>query len=141
MSGNSRPAWRKFHSWIAFDSDYLYLSGRCWDSAPPEEWTANEYRRDTNQLRQNDMFGAMIDTFHDRRNGFNFYTNPLGARAMYLYQGGRDTMFRIHGTNQPQSIGHAMSSGCVRMMNHDVIDLYSRVPVGTKVIVRQAVAL
>ncbi len=64
--------------------------------------------------------------------------NPLGARALYLYRGGRDTMFRIHGTNQPESIGRAMSSGCVRMLNHDVIDLYSRVGVGSKVVVIQA---
>ncbi|MEN3146727.1 L,D-transpeptidase [Neorhizobium sp. IRAMC:178] len=64
--------------------------------------------------------------------------NPLGARAMYLYRGGGDTHFRIHGTNQPESIGLAMSSGCIRMMNHDVIDLYSRVNVGAKVVVIQA---
>lgn len=64
-------------------------------------------------------------------------TNPLGARAMYLYRGGNDTMFRIHGTNQPWSIGQAMSSGCIRMMNHDVMDLYERVKPGTKVIVIQ----
>ena len=64
--------------------------------------------------------------------------NPLGARAIYLYQGGRDTMFRIHGTNQPWSIGEAMSSGCVRMMNHDVIDLYARVNAGGRVVVKQA---
>jgi len=64
--------------------------------------------------------------------------NPLGARALYLYRGGNDTMFRLHGTNQPQSIGHAMSSGCIRMLNHDIIDLYSRVPVGSKVVVLQA---
>ncbi|NKN37890.1 L,D-transpeptidase [Agrobacterium sp. a22-2] len=64
--------------------------------------------------------------------------NPLGARAIYLYRGGNDTMFRIHGTNQPQSIGLAMSSGCVRMMNHDVIDLYERVAVGGRVVVLQA---
>lgn len=64
--------------------------------------------------------------------------NPLGARAMYLYRGGNDTMFRLHGTNQPESIGHAMSSGCIRMMNHDVIDLYNRVQVGAKVVVIQA---
>lgn len=63
--------------------------------------------------------------------------NPLGARAMYLYRGGNDTHFRIHGTNQPESIGHAMSSGCIRMMNHDVVDLYSRVKVGDKVVVIQ----
>jgi lipoprotein-anchoring transpeptidase ErfK/SrfK len=61
--------------------------------------------------------------------------NPLGARAMYLYQGGRDTMYRIHGTNQPWSIGLNLSSGCIRMMNKDVEDLYSRVNIGTKVIV------
>ena len=64
--------------------------------------------------------------------------NPLGARALYLYRDGRDTMFRIHGTNQPQSIGHAMSSGCIRMLNHDVIDLYERVPTGSRVVVMQA---
>ncbi|PZM11904.1 L,D-transpeptidase [Rhizobium tubonense] len=62
-------------------------------------------------------------------------TNPLGARAMYLYQNGHDTAFRIHGTNQPWTIGLNLSSGCIRMMNRDVTDLYERVPVGTKVIV------
>ena len=64
--------------------------------------------------------------------------NPLGARAMYLFQGGRDTLYRIHGTNEPRSIGRAVSSGCVRMLNADVIDLYGRVPVGTKVVVLPA---
>jgi Uncharacterized protein conserved in bacteria len=64
--------------------------------------------------------------------------NPLGARALYLYRGGNDTMFRIHGTNQPWSIGQAMSSGCVRMMNQDIIDLYERAKVGGKVVVLQA---
>ena len=59
--------------------------------------------------------------------------NPLGARAMYLYKGGRDTIFRIHGTNAPWSIGSAVSSGCIRMRNEDVVDLYERVKVGTKV--------
>lgn len=61
--------------------------------------------------------------------------NPLGARALYLYKGGRDTIFRIHGTNQPWTIGHNMSSGCIRMMNKDVEHLYARAPVGSKVIV------
>lgn len=61
--------------------------------------------------------------------------NPLGARALYLYQGGRDTLYRIHGTNQPRSIGRAVSSGCIRMLNADVIDIYTRVPVGTRVVV------
>ncbi|MFC3751884.1 L,D-transpeptidase [Aquamicrobium ahrensii] len=64
--------------------------------------------------------------------------NPLGARALYLYRDGRDTMFRIHGTNQPGTIGKAVSSGCIRMLNHDVIDLYARVQPGTKVVVIQA---
>ncbi len=62
--------------------------------------------------------------------------NPLGARALYLFQGGRDTLYRIHGTNQPWTIGRAVSSGCIRMRNEDVIDLYKRVPVGAKVIVK-----
>jgi lipoprotein-anchoring transpeptidase ErfK/SrfK len=62
--------------------------------------------------------------------------NPLGARAMYLFQGDRDTLYRIHGTSEPWTIGSAVSSGCVRMFNHDVIDLYRRVPVGTTVVVR-----
>jgi Uncharacterized protein conserved in bacteria len=61
--------------------------------------------------------------------------NPLGARALYLYKGGRDTIYRIHGTNQPWTIGQNMSSGCIRMMNEDVIHLYKRTPVGAKVIV------
>ena len=61
--------------------------------------------------------------------------NPLGARAMYLYQNGHDTAFRIHGTNQPWTIGLNLSSGCIRMMNPDVTDLYEHVNVGAKVIV------
>ncbi|PWB82465.1 MAG: L,D-transpeptidase [Methylocystaceae bacterium] len=61
--------------------------------------------------------------------------NPLGARAMYLYSGDRDTMFRIHGSNEPWTIGHAVSSGCIRMLNDDVADLFDRVPVGATVVV------
>ena len=61
--------------------------------------------------------------------------NPMGARAMYLFQGSKDTLFRIHGTNQPEYIGEAISSGCIRMTNEDVIDLYKRVKVGTPVVV------
>jgi lipoprotein-anchoring transpeptidase ErfK/SrfK len=61
--------------------------------------------------------------------------NPLGVRALYLFRGGRDTQFRIHGTNAPGSIGSAASSGCIRMLNHEVIDLYNMTPKGTKVIV------
>ena len=61
--------------------------------------------------------------------------NPLGARALYLYANGADTLYRIHGTNDPSSIGKALSSGCVRMLNQDIADLYLRVPVGSKVVV------
>jgi len=63
--------------------------------------------------------------------------NPLGPRAMYLGK----TIYRIHGTNQPQTIGHAVSSGCFRLVDDDIVDLYDRVPVGTKVIIKQAVQL
>jgi len=61
--------------------------------------------------------------------------NPMGARAMYLYEGNKDTLYRIHGTNQPEYIGRAISSGCIRMTNEDVIDLYYRVKIGTPVVV------
>ena len=61
--------------------------------------------------------------------------NPIGARAMYLWQGNKDTLYRIHGTNDPSTIGHNVSSGCIRLTNEDVIDLYNRTPIGTKVIV------
>jgi lipoprotein-anchoring transpeptidase ErfK/SrfK len=61
--------------------------------------------------------------------------NPMGSRALYLYSGGKDTLFRIHGTNQPEYIGSSISSGCIRMTNEDVIDLYNRVKMGTIVVV------
>ncbi len=61
--------------------------------------------------------------------------NPLGARALYLYQGNRDTLYRIHGTNQPWSIGLNLSSGCIRLLNKDVEHLYKNVKLGTKVVV------
>lgn len=61
--------------------------------------------------------------------------NPMGARAMYLFAGTKDTLYRIHGTNQPEYIGSAISSGCIRMTNEDVIDLYARVKMGTTVVV------
>jgi lipoprotein-anchoring transpeptidase ErfK/SrfK len=61
--------------------------------------------------------------------------NPLGARALYLYDNGRDTIYRIHGTNEPWSIGLNISSGCIRLRNEDIEDLYARVTVGAKVIV------
>ncbi|QQR36512.1 L,D-transpeptidase [Devosia oryziradicis] len=62
-------------------------------------------------------------------------TNPLGPRALYLYKNGADTLFRLHGTTEPYTIGTNVSSGCIRLMNQDIIDLYARVPVGAKVVV------
>jgi lipoprotein-anchoring transpeptidase ErfK/SrfK len=64
--------------------------------------------------------------------------NPLGARALYLFSGGKDTLYRIHGTVEPESIGKSVSSGCVRMLNEDVADLFEQVAIGTQVIVRGA---
>jgi lipoprotein-anchoring transpeptidase ErfK/SrfK len=61
--------------------------------------------------------------------------NPLGARALYLYQGNRDTLYRIHGTPQPWTIGRSFSSGCIRLQNEHVVELYDHVPIGTKVVV------
>ncbi|MDD7908950.1 MULTISPECIES: L,D-transpeptidase [Pseudovibrio] len=66
--------------------------------------------------------------------------NPLGARALYLFDNGVDTLYRIHGTNEDWSIGQNVSSGCIRLFNQDIIDLYNRVPDGSPVVVRQSVA-
>jgi lipoprotein-anchoring transpeptidase ErfK/SrfK len=63
--------------------------------------------------------------------------NPLGARALYLWQGNKDTLYRIHGTNEPWTIGKNVSAGCIRLTNEDIIDLYDRTPVGTRVVVLQ----
>jgi lipoprotein-anchoring transpeptidase ErfK/SrfK len=63
------------------------------------------------------------------------YDNPLGARALYLYEGNKDTLYRIHGTAEPWTIGTNVSSGCVRLLNEEIADLYLRTPVGTKVVV------
>ena len=81
------------------------------------------------------MVSLKPDLPRHRKGGLD---NPLGARSLYLYQGNRDTLFRIHGTNEPWSIGEQVSSGCVRMLNEDVFDLYNRVPVGTTVLVRRS---
>ena len=75
------PATEKTEAWIMFDERNIYVAGRIWDSAPPSAWVANEMRRDTSQLRQNDTFAVVLDTFYDRRNAVAFYTNPLGALA------------------------------------------------------------
>jgi lipoprotein-anchoring transpeptidase ErfK/SrfK len=64
--------------------------------------------------------------------------NPLGARALYLYRDGQDTNFRLHGTTEPETIGTPVSSGCIRLVNQDIIDLYPRIPLGTQVVVLQS---
>src|SRR5688572_6504760 len=88
-----RPSTERSDIWITYDDKYMYLTCRCWDSAPPEEWVVNELRRDTGGLRNNEHIGVLFDTFYDRRSGFAFYTNPLGARADYsvIDEGGSNT--------------------------------------------------
>jgi lipoprotein-anchoring transpeptidase ErfK/SrfK len=85
---------------------------------PPEEMQQRDFRA---RWFANGMDGGL--------------RNPLGARALYLYQGDKDTLYRLHGTSDQASIGRAVSSGCIRLFNQDIIDLYNRVPLGTKVIV------
>jgi hypothetical protein len=81
VPAEGQPSTERTEAWVMFDDNYLYVTGKMYEDVPPEKWTANELRRDTSQLRQNDMFGFLIDTFHDRRNGYNFYANPLGGFA------------------------------------------------------------
>ncbi len=76
----ARPATEKTEAWVFFDDDQVYVSARCWETHP-ERRVANEMRRDTSQLRQNDTFAVLFDTFHDRRNGYLFYANPIGGLA------------------------------------------------------------
>jgi lipoprotein-anchoring transpeptidase ErfK/SrfK len=86
-----------------------------------------------------DMIARDPDLNGPWRNGMaGGLTNPLGARALYLYEGDRDTLYRIHGTTEPNTIGTNVSSGCIRMFNQDIIDLYSRVPLDTNVVVLDA---
>jgi len=66
--------------------------------------------------------------------------NPIGARALYLWSSNKDTLYRIHGTNEPWTIGTNVSSGCIRLTNEDIIDLYNRTPIGTKVVVLATLA-
>lgn len=113
---------------IAVGREGLGMSGRTtvgrkatWPSWTP---TANMLRREP------EVYGPY-------RNGVpGGLASPLGARALYLYRGGRDTFYRIHGTNDLSSIGNSGSAGCIRLFNHDIIDLYERVPNGTTVVVR-----
>ena len=77
------PSTEKTEIWVSFDSDNIYVSAKVWDETPPEKWIANELRRDTNQMRNNDHFGVGFDTFYDRRSGYMFYANPIGGFADY----------------------------------------------------------
>ena len=79
MPDEGAPATEQTEAWVVFDTTNIYVGARVWDSAPPSEWVANEMRRDTTQLRDNDAFWVVFDTFYDRRNGVTFYTNTLGA--------------------------------------------------------------
>lgn len=90
--------------------------------------------RPTNEMIERDpnAYGQFVDNDYVMPGGPK---NPLGARALYLFDNGRDTYFRIHGTTAPRSIGRSVSNGCIRMINDHVIDLYDRVPMGAKVTV------
>ena len=80
MPDEGAPATERTDVWILFDRDHIYISGRCWDSAPESQWVANEMRRDSFNLLQNEQLSFMIDTFYDRRNGILFNVNPIGGR-------------------------------------------------------------
>jgi lipoprotein-anchoring transpeptidase ErfK/SrfK len=101
---------------------------------PPEEMIAREPELEkykTTYDRKNDLWLGGMEP------GLN---NPLGSRAMYVFQNGEDTLYRIHGSPEWNSIGKSVSSGCVRMINQDVIDLYARVSVGTPIVVTSGVS-
>lgn len=82
--------------------------------------------------REPDTYAKFVGNDHVQPGGRD---NPLGSRALYLFQNGRDTYYRIHGTNQPASIGRSVSNGCIRMINEHVQELYEKVPIGTVVTV------
>jgi len=111
---------------------------------PPyrQAWIAPAYRRQVVRYHRKEEWPGWTPTEGEKRRLGplpNYVeggaSNPMGARALYLYAGGQDTLYRIHGTNQPGWIGHAISSGCIRLTNEDVIDLYSRVKPGALVVV------
>ncbi|HUR33602.1 MAG TPA: DUF5916 domain-containing protein [Vicinamibacterales bacterium] len=79
VPNNGQPVSERTEAWVMFDDTNLYVTARLYESVPESQWVANEIRRDTNQMRQNDTFAVLLDTFHDRRNGFHFYTNALGG--------------------------------------------------------------
>ena len=85
------------------------------------------------------MIAAMPERYGPVRGGMpGGIENPLGARALYLHRDGAETNYRIHGTNEPDTIGSAVSSGCIRMFNHDVVDLHKRIAIGARVVVIQS---
>ena len=88
-----QPATERSDIWVTYDDKNIYVTCRCYDTAPPDQWIVNELRRDTGGLRNNEHFGVLFDTYYDRRSGFAFYTNPLGARADYsvVDEGGSNT--------------------------------------------------
>ncbi|MBM4193978.1 MAG: carbohydrate binding family 9 domain-containing protein [Gemmatimonadetes bacterium] len=88
-----KPASERSDIWITYDDTHIYLSCKCYDESDPSEWIVNELRRDTGGLRNNEHIGMLFDTFYDRRSGYAFYTNPLGARADYsiVDEGGSNT--------------------------------------------------
>ena len=98
-----KPVTERTELWVSYDAENIYVSCKCWDSAPPEQWIVNELRRDTGGLRNNDHIGVLFDTFFDRRSGFAFYTNPLGARADYsvVDEGGSNTDWNPAWTSKP----------------------------------------
>ncbi|MGC4084912.1 MAG: carbohydrate binding family 9 domain-containing protein [Vicinamibacterales bacterium] len=79
VPNNGQPVSERTEAWIMFDDKNIYVAAKMYESVPESQWVANEIRRDTNQMRQNDIFGVLFDTFYDRRNGFHFYTNALGG--------------------------------------------------------------
>lgn len=79
LPDEGEPSSERTEVWLFFDNENIYISARCYDRAPPHEWVANEMRRDVGQLRNNDSFSVMLDTFHDRRNGVAFLVNPIGG--------------------------------------------------------------
>jgi hypothetical protein len=79
------PSTERTEAWVLYDDRNFYVVCRCWDSAPPDQWVANDMRRDSQRLRDNDNFGVSLDTYHDRRNALVFYTTPLGALTDQTY--------------------------------------------------------
>lgn len=106
-----------------FSGDAVVGLKRDWPSWTP---TRNMIRREP------DIYGPLAGGMEGG------LSNPLGARALYLYRGGRDTYYRIHGTNNASTIGRATSAGCIRLFNQDILDLFEKVPAGTHVHVRSA---